>query len=138
MTETEDEQFEARAQLLLERKVEYLGATTDAQLDAIRATDRRDELLQTVSALPLTEQMVWLYNGGADGAVAPDTHSPRGTRRTARPTRTTRTSSSTQRGSTRTRPRPPRPSSKRSSLPTAPVPSRPMASATAPVRPHRS
>lgn len=73
-TRTEDEVFQAGAQLLLlERKVEYLGATTGEQLEAIRATDRRDELLQTVSALPLTEQMVWMYNGGSNGGAAPDT-----------------------------------------------------------------
>jgi Ca-activated chloride channel family protein len=72
-TKSEDEQFQAKAQLLLlERKVEYLGETTDQQLDEIRATDQRDELLQTVSALPLTEQMVWMYNGG-DGDAPPDT-----------------------------------------------------------------
>ena len=71
VTQTADEQFQAKAQLLLlERKVEYLGTTTDQQLDEIRAADQRDELLQTVSALPLTEQMVWLYN---DGDAAPDT-----------------------------------------------------------------
>jgi Ca-activated chloride channel family protein len=70
-SQSEDEQFQAKAQLLLlERKVEYLGATTDQQLEEIRATDQRDELLQTVSALPLTEQMVWLYN---DGDPEPDT-----------------------------------------------------------------
>ena len=73
-SQSEDQQFQAKAQLLLlERKVEYLGATTDQQLDEIRATDQRDELLQTVSALPLTEQMVWLYNGGNDGGGEPDT-----------------------------------------------------------------
>jgi len=73
-SQSEDEAFQAKAQLLLlERKVEYLGATTDEQLEEIRATDQRDELLQTVSALPLTEQMVWLYNGGTDGDAEPDT-----------------------------------------------------------------
>jgi Ca-activated chloride channel family protein len=61
--QSDDEHFQARAQLLLlERKVEYLGAT-----------DQHDELLQTVSALPLTEQMVWRYNGGGDNDTVPDT-----------------------------------------------------------------
>ncbi len=69
-----EEQFQARAQLLeLERKVEYLGASTAEQLDRIRAADERGALLGTVSALPLTEQMVWRYNGGAAGDDAPDT-----------------------------------------------------------------
>lgn len=70
----EEQRFQAVTQLLLlERRVEYLGETTDQQLDEIRASDRRDELLQTVSALPLTEQMVWLYNGGGDSDLEPET-----------------------------------------------------------------
>lgn len=56
-------EFEARAQLLLlERKIAYLGDTTQAQLDALQAADADGTLLQTVSALPLTEQQVWQYN----------------------------------------------------------------------------
>lgn len=71
---SEEQLFQARAQLLLlERKVEYLGTTTGEQLEEVRAADDRGELLQTLSALPLTEQMVWRYNGGADGSNAPDT-----------------------------------------------------------------
>jgi Ca-activated chloride channel family protein len=63
--ETSAEEFEARAQLLLlERRVEYLGETTEAQLDQLREADANDELLQTVSALPLTEQQAWLFNQG--------------------------------------------------------------------------
>ena len=63
--EASQEDFEARAQLLLlERKVEYVGETTGEQLDALRRADREGELLQTVSALPLTEQQVWRYNRG--------------------------------------------------------------------------
>lgn len=65
--------FEARAQLLLlERKVGYLGATTPEQLQELRAADERGDLLTTVSALPLTEQQVWAYNGGG-GDQRPDT-----------------------------------------------------------------
>jgi Ca-activated chloride channel family protein len=71
--QSDEARFEAQAQLLLlERRVEYLGATTDEQLEQLRAVDEDGELLQTVSAIPLTEQMVWLYNGGGQSA-APDT-----------------------------------------------------------------
>lgn len=66
-------QLEARAQLLLlERTVDYRGEDTAAQLDALRTADAEGALLTSVSALPLTEQLVWRYNGGADGAE-PDT-----------------------------------------------------------------
>ncbi|HEX6257111.1 MAG TPA: substrate-binding domain-containing protein [Euzebyales bacterium] len=71
--QSEEARFEAQAQLLLlERRVEYLGTTTNEQLEQLRAVDENDELLRTVSAIPLTEQMVWLYNGGGRSA-APDT-----------------------------------------------------------------
>ncbi|MBW3603835.1 MAG: substrate-binding domain-containing protein [Actinobacteria bacterium] len=74
-TDTSDaQQFEARAQLLLlERRIGYLGDDTGSQLDRLRTLDRRDELLTTVSALPLTEQMVWQYNGGRRDANPPPT-----------------------------------------------------------------
>jgi Ca-activated chloride channel family protein len=73
--ETSAEEFEARAQLLLlERKVDYLGETTDAQLELLREADANGELLQTVSALPLTEQQAWLFNrGGPNGQDPPET-----------------------------------------------------------------
>ncbi|HSJ45635.1 MAG TPA: substrate-binding domain-containing protein [Euzebyales bacterium] len=137
-TRSEDEQFHVKAQLLLlERKVEYLGGTTGQQLDEIPATDQRDELLQTVSALLLTEQMVWMYNGG--DATLGRTHPSRpGTRPTARRTPTTRTSGSTPRGQTTPRPTRRRSCCARSSPPTASGRSRPAGSATAPVRPRLS
>jgi Ca-activated chloride channel family protein len=70
--QSEEERFQSQAQLLLlERRVEYLGSSTAEQLDELRAADAADELLETVSAVPLTEQMVWLYNGGAQDP--PDT-----------------------------------------------------------------
>jgi Ca-activated chloride channel family protein len=73
--QTPEEQFEARAQLLLlERRVEYLGDSTLAQLDLLGKADAEDELLQTVSALPLTEQQAWQFNrGGPDGDEPPTT-----------------------------------------------------------------
>lgn len=71
---SEDQVFEARAQLLLmERRIEYLGSTTAEQLDGLRASDADGALLRTVSALPLTEQAVWAYNGGGGGTDAPST-----------------------------------------------------------------
>ena len=64
--DTAAEEFEARAQLLLlERKVDYLGQTTEEQLDILREAERDGELLQAVSALPLTEQQVWQFNRDA-------------------------------------------------------------------------
>ena len=73
--EASAQQFEARAQLLLlERRVEYLGDTTEAQLQLLRDADADGELLQTVSALPLTEQQAWQFNqGGPEGGAAPET-----------------------------------------------------------------
>jgi Ca-activated chloride channel homolog len=73
--EASAEQFEARAQLLLlERRVEYLGDTTEAQLQFLRDAEANDELLQTVSALPLTEQQAWQFNqGGPEGGAPPET-----------------------------------------------------------------
>ena len=66
------QQFQARAQLLLlERKVEYLGDTTEAQLEELRASDETGELLTTASALPLTEQLAWQYNRGEIGGEDP-------------------------------------------------------------------
>lgn len=74
-TDTSDaQQFEARAQLLLlERRIGYLGQDTSSQLDRLRSLDQGDELLAAVSALPLTEQMVWQYNGGPRDADPPPT-----------------------------------------------------------------
>jgi Ca-activated chloride channel family protein len=68
------EQFEARAQLLLlERHVEYLGANTQEQIEQLREADGSGELLQTVSALPLTEQQAWQFNnGGSEGGTQPE------------------------------------------------------------------
>ena len=73
--EASQREFEARAQLLLlERRIDYVGDTTQAQLEALREADDNGELLQTVSALPLTEQMAWQYNrGGPDGDEPPAT-----------------------------------------------------------------
>jgi Ca-activated chloride channel family protein len=60
-------EFEARAQLLLlERKVNYLGETTEEQIDLLHEAEEDGELLQTVSALPLTEQQVWQFNRDAE------------------------------------------------------------------------
>lgn len=69
------EQFEARAQLLLlERKVEYLGENTQAQFERLLEASENGELLQTVSAVPLTEQQAWRFNGGGpDGGTQPQT-----------------------------------------------------------------
>jgi Ca-activated chloride channel family protein len=68
------EQFEARAQLLLlERKVDYLGETTQAQFEQLVEADENGELLQTVSAVPLTEQQAWQFNnGGREGGTPPE------------------------------------------------------------------
>jgi Ca-activated chloride channel family protein len=73
--QTPEEQFEARAQLLLlERRVEYLGDSTQAQLELLGKADAEDELPQTVSALPLTEQEAWQFNrGGPDRDEPPTT-----------------------------------------------------------------
>jgi Ca-activated chloride channel family protein len=71
--QSDEERFQSQAQLLLvERRVEYLGSTTAEQLDELWAADTDDELAQTTSAVPLTEQQVWQFNGGASG-TAPDT-----------------------------------------------------------------
>ena len=70
--QSEEERFQSQAQLLLlERRVEYLGTTTAELLDELRAADAADELPQTASAVPLTEQMAWQYNGGSQDP--PDT-----------------------------------------------------------------
>jgi Ca-activated chloride channel family protein len=72
--QTPEQGFEARAQLLLaERSVEYLGDSTQAQLELLREADANGELPQTVSALPLTEQQAWQFNQGEPGGHAPPT-----------------------------------------------------------------
>lgn len=71
--QSDEERFQSQAQLLLlERRVDYLGSSTAEQLDELRAADAADELADTVSAVPLTEQMVWQFNGGASDDT-PDT-----------------------------------------------------------------
>ncbi|CAN5914123.1 hypothetical protein BH23ACT10_BH23ACT10_16700 [soil metagenome] len=71
---SDEQQFQARAQLLLlERRIDYLGTSTDTQLAELRALDERGKLLTTVSALPLTEQMIWHHNGERRGGTAPPT-----------------------------------------------------------------
>jgi Ca-activated chloride channel family protein len=65
--EASSEEFEARAQLLLlERKVSYIGENTQEQLDVLHQAEEEGELVQTVSALPLTEQQTWEFNRDAD------------------------------------------------------------------------
>lgn len=72
--QSDEQRFQAQAQLLLlERRVAYLGDTAADELDGLRAADDAGELLQTTSAIPLTEQMVQRYNAGDGSQELPDT-----------------------------------------------------------------